>query len=450
MGRIGRLGGDEFEVVLPGEHERSVLENLAQKCITYLSIPYAVENRSLSIGASIGIAMAGNSGDDDAESLFRKADLALYRAKTKRGTARTFEPEMEIAAVNRQTLEHDLRTALVEGGLRLCFQPIVTGASESLVGFEALIRWDHPTQGSISPGALIEIAEESDLIVRLGEWVLREACREAAKWPPKLFVAVNISPTQFAEKDLPAVLLNALAETQLPAARLELEVTEGVFLSDNPNIDRNFESLKRIGARLVLDDFGTGYSSLAYLERAPFDKLKIDKTFVKGASLPGSKSLPILESIVNLAHRLNMQTTAEGAETHQELDLIRELECTYIQGFIFGRPMSADEARELATRSVTLDAEGFAVSRPPRHRLIRKATLHVGGQTLNCVVRNVSNGGALLEVPRELQPGTLGKLEFTGYNLLEVEVRWSRERKTGVRFVSDFDLRGVLTGRAEI
>jgi hypothetical protein len=217
-----------------------------------------------------------------------------------------------------------------------------------------------------------------------------------------------------------------------------------VFLANNPRIDDTFAALKRIGVRLALDDFGTGYSSLAYLERAPFDKLKIDRTFVKGACVAGSKNLQILTAIVELAHRIELETTAEGAETHQELELIRSLGCTYIQGFIFGRPMNADEAGRVAEAQSPVDADGFTFSRSPRHRLIRSAALHVGGQSLPVVMRNVSTGGALLDVGRELQPETICKLELSGYKLLEVEVRWTQTKRAGVRFVGEFDIRGLL------
>jgi diguanylate cyclase (GGDEF)-like protein len=443
-GSVGRLGGDEFEVVITGDTRPATIEELATRCITYLSQPYSLDGRTISIGASIGVAF-GNSTSEDAESLFRKADLALYSAKNIRGTVRFFQPEMEMVANNRQVLEHDLRMALSAGELSVFFQPVISSTSETLAGFEALVRWDHPEQGYIAPQSFVQIAEDTGLINQLGEWVLKAACAEAARWPDNLFVAVNVSPTQFANPDFGRVVFQALAEAGLPAGRLELEVTEAVFLADNPQVDETFLSLKRIGVRLALDDFGTGYSSLAYLERAPFDKLKIDRTFVKGASLPGSRNLQILEAIVSLAHRLDMQTTAEGAETHQELELIRALECTYVQGFIFGRPMAVSEALAMAKSSCQVDAEGFAVSRAPRHRLIKRATVHVGGQTLGVTIRNISSSGALIEVGRDLEPGTLLRIEMAGFNILEVEVKWSRDRKAGVRFISEFDLRGLLT-----
>ncbi|HEV2865167.1 MAG TPA: EAL domain-containing protein [Allosphingosinicella sp.] len=443
-GTVGRLGGDEFEVVIPRGCSKEEIQELAEACIRYISIPYKVGDRKLNIGASIGIAFAERD-QTDAESLFRKADLALYGAKEKRGTARQFEPEMEITAANRQALEHDLRGALAEGGLSMHFQPIVASGSEKLVGFEALVRWDHPEQGQIPPGIFVELAEESGLISQLGEWVLKAATQEAAKWPGKLFVAVNVSPSQFLDPDFTRVVLQALADAQFPAARLELEVTEAVFLSNSPRVDDTFKALKRIGVRLALDDFGTGYSSLAYLERAPFDKLKIDRTFVKGACLPGSKNLQILEAIVNLAHRLELETTAEGAETHQELELIRSLACTYIQGFIFGRPMNAADTLRLTEASAPVDAEGYTFSRAPRHRLIRRASLHLGGQSLPVVVRNVSAGGALIDAGRDLRPETMGKLELAGYNLLEVEIRWSHAKRAGIRFLGEFDIRGLLS-----
>jgi diguanylate cyclase (GGDEF)-like protein len=445
-GTVGRLGGDEFEIVITSNTTRAMVEELARRCIVYLSQSFKVGERSISIGASVGIAYCLPQAED-AESLFRKADLALYAAKAVRGTARVFEPEMEMISANRQALEHDLRLAMAAGDLEVYFQPVVSGTSETLVGFEALVRWDHSEQGFISPQSFVQIAEDTGLINQLGEWVLRAACREAAKWPENLFVAVNVSPTQFAAKGFSSLVLQALAYAGLPAGRLELEITEAVFLADDPKIDETFAALKRIGVRLALDDFGTGYSSLAYLERAPFDKIKIDRAFVKGASLPGSRNLPILEAIVGLAHKLQMQTTAEGAETHQELDLIRSLGCTYIQGFIFGRAIPPEEALAMAGKSCPVDAEGFAVSRAPRHRLIKRATLHAGGQSLPVNVRNLSAGGALIEAPRDLEPGSIAKLEMTGFNLLEVEVKWCRDRRMGVRFTSEFDLRGVIGAR---
>jgi diguanylate cyclase (GGDEF)-like protein len=442
-GTVGRLGGDEFEIVISVNTCRATVEELARRCIVYLSQGFKVGERSISIGASVGIAYAYPQSED-AESLFRKADLALYAAKTERGTTRIFEPEMEMISANRQALEHDLRLAMAAGDLEVYFQPVVAGTSENLAGFEALVRWDHSEQGFISPQAFIQIAEDTGLINQLGEWVLRVACQEAAKWPENLFVAVNVSPTQFATKGFSSLVLQALANAGLPAGRLELEITEAVFLADDPKIDETFASLKRIGVRLALDDFGTGYSSLAYLERAPFDKIKIDRAFVKGACVPESRNLRILEAIVGLAHKLQMQTTAEGAETHQELDLIRGLGCSYIQGFIFGRAVPSGEALDLAGKSCPVDAEGFAVSRAPRHRLIKRAALHAGGQSLPVSIRNLSAGGALLEAPRDLEPGSSAKLEMAGFNLLEVEVRWCRDRKMGVRFVSEFDLRGMI------
>ena len=442
-GQVGRLGGDEFEIVLPRGCTRQEAQELAEACIRYVSIPYNIGHRTLTVGASVGFALAGPE-DTDAEALFRKADLALYRAKETRSSARCFEPDMELVAANRQLLEHDLRHALAAGDLTLHFQPLVSGGSEQLAGFEALVRWDHPQQGTIPPNIFVELAEDAGLIGQLGEWVIRAATAEASKWPEKLFVAVNVSPTQFADPAFTNTVLQTLTDTQFPAARLELEVTEAVFLADNPKIDETFASLKRMGVRLALDDFGTGYSSLAYLERAPFDKLKIDRTFIKNACLPGSKSLPILEAIVNLAHRLDLQTTAEGAETHQELELIRELGCTYIQGFIFGKGMDASSAALLASASAPMDTDGFTFTRAPRHRLIRRATIHVGGQSLQIIIRNVSTGGALIEVARELTPGTLAKLEVGGFNLIDVEVKWSRGKHAGLRFISDFDLRGLM------
>jgi diguanylate cyclase (GGDEF)-like protein len=242
-GTVGRLGGDEFEIVISVNTNREVVEELARRCIVYLSQAFRVDERSISIGASVGIAYSLPQSED-AESLFRKADLALYAAKTQRGAARVFEPEMEMISANRQALEHDLRLAMAAGDLEVFFQPVVAGASENLAGFEALVRWDHSEQGFISPQSFIQIAEDIGLINQLGEWVLKVACLEAAKWPENLFVAVNVSPTQFASKGFSSLVLQALANAGLPAGRLELEITEAVFLADDPKIDETFASLK--------------------------------------------------------------------------------------------------------------------------------------------------------------------------------------------------------------
>ena len=288
-GQVGRLGGDEFKVVLPDVADRTRLATLARHVIERLSMPYMIEGHHVSIGASLGVALAPEDGAT-AEALIRNADLALYAAKADgKGIHRFYEQEMHANAKDRRLLEMDLRTVMSDGGLHLVYQPVVNAGDEKIVGFEALIRWTHPTRGAVRPDVFIPIAEEIGLIPQIGEWVIRTACEAATHWPDHIRVAVNVSPIQFASPALPGIVMGALAASQLPANRLELEITEGVFMGDGAATDAMFARLKAIGVRFALDDFGTGYSSLGYLKKAPFDKIKIDQSFVRGAAIPGNR-----------------------------------------------------------------------------------------------------------------------------------------------------------------
>jgi diguanylate cyclase (GGDEF)-like protein len=446
-GQIGRLGGDEFKAVLPGQDQTS-LASLAERLIQQVSMPYMIEGHNISIGASVGIAIAP-PGENCADSLIRNADLALYSAKAAgRGTFCFFAPEMHTEAQDRQMLENDLRKAIGRGELQLVFQPVVNAQTEELSGFEALVRWHHPTRGVISPSLFIPLAEESGLILQVGEWVLRTACLEAAKWPENIRVAVNLSPIQFSEASLPATIVSALANAQIQPRQLELEITEGVFLVESETTDDMFAKLKSIGVRLALDDFGTGYSSLGYLKKTPFDKIKIDQSFVRGAAKKGSRNAAIIRAIVTLAEDLGMDTTAEGAETHDELTLIRELGCSHIQGYIFGRPMHCDDARELAMQNKAITADGFQFNRPPRQGLLKVANLQWNGMTISVRVRNLSTGGALLESGRSLPPGSHVQLDLPGCGQLGGEVRWSEHKRMGIQFDEEFDLRRLAPGKS--
>ncbi len=439
-GQVGRLGGDEFKAIFPGMDEQEELSEMAQRLIAQVSMPYMIEGHNVSIGASVGIAVAPANGAC-LDSLVRDADLALYAAKADgRGTWRFFEPEMHSEAKDRQILEHELRGAIGRGELLLHFQPTVSAVTEELVGFEALARWQHPVRGFIPPSTFIPLAEECGLILSIGEWVMRNACSEAAKWPSHLKIAVNLSPIQFAHPSLPALVVSALKSSDLDPERLELEITEGVFLADNASTDEMFAKLKAIGVQLALDDFGTGYASLGYLRKAPFDKIKIDQSFVRGASSPGNRNAAIIRSIVTLAESLDMETTAEGAETHDELALIRQLGCSQVQGFIFGQGVPAEAAREMAGDSRKPIAMGHEFSRAPRHSLIRKAALRWDTGSIEVRLRNISTGGALLECIRGLPPGTAITLDLHGCGELGAEVRWSDAGRMGIRFAQQFDL----------
>ena len=307
-------------------------------------------------------------------------------------------------------------------------------------GFEALIRWDHPEHGPVSPALFIPLAEEIGLINEIGEWVLRTACAEAATWPQHISVAVNLSPVQFKSVALPNVVRTVISETGLAAKRLELEITEGVFLSNDEHVHDMIDSLKRIGLKLALDDFGTGYSSLSYLQRVPFDKIKIDQSFVRGASDPESRNAALIRAMVGLASDLKMQTTAEGVETPEELQLVRDLGCSLVQGYIFGKPMPAEEARELAAKGAAARPAQLP-SREPRVRIIRAALLHYNGEVGGARLRNISTGGALIECREEMPTGAVIQLDFAAGGLIEAEIRWSKGTQFGVQFKEKFNLK---------
>jgi diguanylate cyclase (GGDEF)-like protein/PAS domain S-box-containing protein len=439
-GQVGRLGGDEFEVVLPSTSNKDDLSKLAQGIIDSLSRPYTINGTAVSIGASVGI-VTSDYDDRTADDLMRDADLALYAAKAAgKGCFRFFEPEMHDAARQRQLMESDLRVALEKNQLRMVYQPCVDASSEAVTGFEALIRWDHPEHGPVSPAEFIPLAEEIGLINEIGEWVMRTSCAEAAKWPPHITVAVNLSPIQFKSHALPTVVRMVLSDTGLPAHRLELEITEGVFLSNDDHVHDMIGSLKAIGVKLALDDFGTGYSSLSYLQRVPFDKIKIDRSFVTGASDPQGRNAALIRAMVGLASDLKMQTTAEGVETQEELALVRNLGCSLVQGYIFGKPMAAEEAGELAKKGAATLPEQLP-PREPRIRIIRAALLHYQGQVRGARLRNISSGGALVECREPVEVGAQIQLDFAAGGLIDAEIRWIKGTQFGCQFKEKFDLR---------
>ena len=341
-GSVGRLGGDEFTVVVPGRVDDPGLEELARTIIAELSRPITIAAASLHIGATIGIARAPRDGDRE-ESLIRAADLALYRRKEDgRGGYAFFDQQMYLDAEDYRTLENDLREALASGGLAIHYQPIVDSRSGALVGREALLRWHHPTRGDIPPDQFVPIIEDAGLIHQIGDWVIREACAQAALWPVDARIAVNISAAQLSGAGLSETVLGALAATGLDPGRLELEVTESIFIADDQCTLAALERLRAIGVRLVLDDFGKGYSSFGYLGRAQFSKIKIDRAFVRGAARGERESIAIVGAILALARGLEVETTAEGVETEQEAEAMRTLGCDHLQGFLFGRPVAAE------------------------------------------------------------------------------------------------------------
>ena len=343
---VARLGGDEFAIVqLDGEQPRAAIL-LADRLIGAFTKPFDPDGHQVVVGASVGIALAPSDGVE-ADQLMNSADMALYRAKSDgRGVFRFFEPEMDAKMQARRALELDLRKALVEKEFELYYQPIVDLASNEVGGFEALIRWNHPTRGVVPPIEFIPLAEEMGLIAPLGEWVLRQACGEAAAWPENLTIAVNLSPAQFKTKTLALAVTSALADSGLPAHRLELEITESVLLQDNEATRTTLHQLRALGVRISMDDFGTGYSSLSYLRSFPFDKIKIDQSFVRDMC-EHEDSIAIVRAVAGLGKNLGMTTTAEGVETNEQLGHLRKEGCTQVQGYLFSRPLPASQVMPL-------------------------------------------------------------------------------------------------------
>ncbi len=346
---IARLGGDEFIVILPLDEGEETPAGLAGKLIAVLSEPFHVAGHDFEVGASIGIALSPGDGED-ADSLLKHADLALYQAKEEGGgTYRFFESEMNARAQARHRLEADLRRAIAKGEFELYFQPLFDLASGRIGSFEALLRWRHPDRGLVPPDDFIPLAEETGLIVPIGTWVIQEACRQARHWPDDVRVAVNVSSVQFRKPGLSEVILQALAASGLDPRRLEVEITESIFLESSEALISVLHSLRALGIRIALDDFGTGYSSLSYLQSFPFDKIKIDRSFIQQL-LSRSGSTAIVRAITELARALGMETTAEGVENNDQLDELRLQGCSSAQGFLFSKPIDAAAVREaLAT-----------------------------------------------------------------------------------------------------
>ena len=346
---IARLGGDEFVVFQADVESRDQASTLARRIVDVVDRTFIIDGKPIHIGVSIGIAMAPGDGDI-ADSLLRHADTALYRAKANgRGTFCFFETAMDANREERRKLEFDLQQALESEQFEIYYQPQVATDSERVVGFEALLRWHHPERGLVSPAEFIPLAEESGLIVPIGEWVLRQACKDAASWPANISVAVNLSPLQFRSQTLAHMVVSALDDAGLPASRLELEITESVLLTDNDTVLTTLHHIRSLGVRIAMDDFGTGYSSLSYLRLFPFDKIKIDQSFIR--ELGNSKDCAaIVKAVVDLGASLGITTTAEGVETSDQLRRVREQGCSEIQGYLFGKPLPLSSVHELLER----------------------------------------------------------------------------------------------------
>lgn len=339
---VARLGGDEFAIIQVGVRKPDVAVSLAQRIGKELQAPFDLDGHQVVIDVSVGIAMAPANGTS-ADDLLKNADLALYRAKGDgRGVFRFFERGMDTQLRERRVLEMALRAAVAEGQFALHYQPIFSTANSAITGFEALLRWNHPERGLVPPADFLPLAEETGLMVPLGEWVLRTACAEAASWPGNLRVAVNLSATQFQSLNLAPTVVSALSASGLEARRLELEITESALLNETEATLRTLHMLRGLGVRIAMDDFGTGYSSLSYLRHFPFDKVKIDGSFVRDLGEAG-ESLAIVRAITGLGASLGMETTAEGVETDAQLGRIRAEGCSEVQGYFFSPPSPAED-----------------------------------------------------------------------------------------------------------
>jgi diguanylate cyclase (GGDEF)-like protein len=356
---VARFGGDEFAILQIGREQPRDADALARRIADVIGAPYDLDGNEAVVGTSLGISVAPGDGLE-ADELLKNADMALYRAKSDgRGAHRFFEAEMDAQLQARRLMELDLRQALARDEFELHYQPLVNLRTNAIVGYEALLRWRHPERGMVSPALFIPVAEEIGLISAIGEWVIREACDEAASWPDHLKVAVNLSPVQFRGRGLVPTIVSALAASGLPAHRLELEITESVLLQDNEATLATLHQMRSLGTRIAMDDFGTGFSSLSYLRSFPFDKIKIDRSFVRDSGRPDC--LAIVQSVASLAANLHMSTTAEGIETAEQLERVREAGCTEGQGFLFARPKPSHEL-----------AHVFEAAAPPHLRVVRQ------------------------------------------------------------------------------
>jgi diguanylate cyclase (GGDEF)-like protein len=359
---IARVGGDEFAIVQAALDDPGDAVTLAHRVIEAISQPFDIGGHQVVVMTSVGIAIGPTDGVRP-DQLMRNADLALYRAKGDgRGTFRFFEPDMDVQMQARSVLEHDLRKALASREFELYYQPVLDLASNQITGAEALIRWPHPQRGMVPPNEFIPLAEQIGLIVPIGEWVLRQACATAAAWPNDLKVAVNLSPVQFRSPGLLQLVISALASSGLAAERLELEITESILLHDSKATLAILFKLREMGVRIAMDDFGTGYSSLSYLQTFPFDKIKIDRSFVKGIPAAAG-SLNIVRAVAAMAKGLGMHTTAEGVETQEQLETVKLEGCTEVQGFLLSRPLPAGEIQQLlssARKGLKSDAQDAA------------------------------------------------------------------------------------------
>lgn len=434
-GEIGRLGGDEFQIILPDIDDRGKLGELADKVIQIVSQPYAIDDKRAIIGTSVGIAIAPYDGLET-EELVRASDLALYAAKNGgRGQFRFYSADLRDEEQERQLLLDDLRQALDADELQLHYQPVVRIADSHVVGMEALMRWEHEERGWVSPATFIPVAEETSLISSLGEWALYRACQDATEWPDTVRVAVNVSPRQFVANGFVEQVAGAIAASGIDPDRLELELTEGVFMGDSEATEETFTRLKEIGVRLALDDFGTGYSSLSYLRSAPFDKLKVDKSFIDSCTMKDQNSAKIITAIIGLSKALGMETTVEGVEAFDQLEVVKQKGAALVQGWLYARAMpQAAVLERISSGEFRIEPSGPEKHRPDRRAMFRRIGLIHEDYRYEAVIRDLSTTGAFIEGLVGVPVGTPLVLDLGAGQLVVCDVIRSEGAQIGVEF----------------
>ena len=434
-GEIGRLGGDEFQIIMPDVDDRGKLGELANKIIQIVSQPYTIDDKRATIGTSVGVAISPYDGIDKLD-LIHNADLALYAAKNGgRGQFRFYSADLKDEAAERSLLEEGLREALANEFLELHYQPVVRTDDNMVVTFEALMRWEHPERGPISPAVFVPIAEESDLINQIGAWALNRACQDAMAWPKSVRVAVNVSAAQFAHSDLIDTVAHALESSGLEADRLELELTESVFMGDGETIDDIFRALKQLGVRLALDDFGTGYSSLSYLRSAPFDKIKVDRTFVDSCTQNDQNSAKIIAAIIGLSDALGMETTVEGVEAFDQLNVVKSKGARYIQGWIYSKALTHENVLlRMASGELRIEPDGPERHRPERRSVFRRIGVIHDDHRYEALMRNLSKTGALIDGLLSVPVGAALVLDLSGGQLVVCTVTRVQDAMIAVEF----------------
>ncbi len=434
-GEIGRLGGDEFQVLVPDMDDRGELGEIAKKIIQMISQPYSVEEGRCTIGCSVGIAIAPYDGVER-EELTRAADLALYASKNGgRGQFRFYAADLEHDANLRKRMEEDLAAAIEAGRFTLEYQPIVSLDGNRVVALEAQYCWEDEDRGRVSPETFLPVAEGSRLIVPIGEWGLRKACEEACQWPASLRVAINVSPVQFGANDFAEMVEDALKQSGLDPARLELELNESVLLGDASKIDKTLGILFKLGVRLSLDQFGTGLSSISYLRRAPFNTLKIGANFFEPVMGGEHGDMEMVRAVVALATAMGMETGATGVHAIALMDKLKEQGIGHIQGYVFSEPLSGEQVlEEIANGEWTLAPTDVGSQRASRRTVFRKIGLIHEDQYYDVTLRNLSRSGAMIQGLEDVPVGTMFVLDFGGGQLAVATVRRSMDDTQGVEF----------------